>query len=237
MNHLTVTKGRENTKNLPLNQPSPTNIDKEVKHTNDAETIILCDSNGRYINPSLLCPDTKTSYLRCATLSQTKSNIEKTTFSSPKTFMLHCGTNDLEKTQSNDELINQTMEIFENIENSYPQSRIILSILLPWGDNLDKKVAAINKKLEKHYLQRENLEKSKHLKEKKHLNEKGVKLFAQSLKRAHFNKPPRNWNIPQNQQYRTQYNQSRFYQSNPYNHYPILNNRRSKHIPQRHVSN
>jgi hypothetical protein len=166
-----------------LNQPSPTNIDKEVKHTNDAETIILCDSNGRYINPSLLCPQTKTSYLRCATLSQTKSNIEKTTFSSPKTFMIHCGTNDLEKTQSNEELINQTMEIVENIEKSYPQSRIILSTLLPRGDDLDKRVATVNKELENTFSAKknvkmvvhENIEKSKHLKDKKHLNEKGVK--------------------------------------------------------------
>ena len=146
----------------------------EVKHTNDAETIILCNSNVHYINPSLLCPDTKTSYLRCATLSQTKSNIEKTTFSSPKTFMLHCGTNDLEKTQSN-EIINQTMEIVENIEKSYPQSRIILSTLLPWGNDLDKRVATINKELENtlsskknvKIVMHKNLEKSKHLKDKK----------------------------------------------------------------------
>lgn len=81
----------------------------------------------------------------------------------------------------------------------------------------------------------ENL-KSKHLKDKKHLNEKGVKLFAQSLKRAYFNKPTRTLNFPQNQQYRTQYTQSIFYQPNPYNHYPILNNRQQKHIPQRQTT-
>jgi wyosine [tRNA(Phe)-imidazoG37] synthetase (radical SAM superfamily) len=166
------------------------------------------------------------------------------TFSSPKTFILHCGTNDLEKTQSNDELINQTMDIVENIEKSYPQSRIILSTLLPRGDDLDKRVTTINKELENilsakknvKIVMHENLEKSKHLKDKKHLNEKGVKLFAQSLKRAYFNKPTRTWNFPQNQQYRTQYTQSRFYQPNPYNHYPILNNRQQKHIPQQQAT-
>jgi hypothetical protein len=155
------------------------------------------------------------------------------TFSSPKTFILHCGTNDLEKTQSNDKLINQTMEIVENIEKSYPQSRIVLSTLLPRGDDLDKRVTTVNKELEKKNVKivmHENLEKSKHLKDKKHLYEKGVKLFSQSLKQAYFNKPTRTWNFSQNQQYRTQYTQSRFYQPNPYNHYPILNKCQQKHL-------
>ena len=47
-------------KNLPTNEQSKENTPNpnEESITNNIETIIICDSNGRHLNPNLLCPDT-----------------------------------------------------------------------------------------------------------------------------------------------------------------------------------
>ena len=63
----------------------------------DAETIIICDSNGRYLKPKELCPDSTTKYIRSPTLSQARQKIETFNFSNPKNVIIHCGTNDIEQ--------------------------------------------------------------------------------------------------------------------------------------------
>jgi hypothetical protein len=40
----------------------------------DAETIIICDSNGRYLKPNELCPDSTTKYIQSPTLSSKTKN-------------------------------------------------------------------------------------------------------------------------------------------------------------------
>ena len=51
--------------------------------SNDADTIILCDSNGRHINTKLLCPDSNVKYIRCPTLPQAEKIINNSTDSPP----------------------------------------------------------------------------------------------------------------------------------------------------------
>jgi hypothetical protein len=165
---------------------------------NNGETIILCDSNGRHINPNLLCPGSKTSYIRCPTLSDANKIMEQTTFTNPKTFLLHCGTNDLESNQSDEEITGHLKSTVTTISSKHPESKVIISTLLPRKDNLNERTKNINQSLEetfsasKIYVVKHDNIKTKDLRDKKHLNTIGVKRFALNLKRAYFGHSPQN---------------------------------------------
>ena len=107
----------DHTKDQP---PQPSKV-------NNGETIILCDSNGHHINPNLLFPGSKTSYIRCPTLNDANRIMEQTTFTNPKTFLLHCGTNDLESNQSDEEIMRHLESTVTTISSKHPKSKVILS--------------------------------------------------------------------------------------------------------------
>ncbi|CAB4039313.1 Hypothetical predicted protein, partial [Paramuricea clavata] len=110
----------------PINTPSPTEEPTNTQPTNkklvNAETIILCDSNGRDLKPSVLCPDTPTYYIRCPTLTNGINIINEIQFPKAKTFIIHCGTNDLEQIDASQILVK--LKTLENqLHKKYPQSR------------------------------------------------------------------------------------------------------------------
>jgi hypothetical protein len=165
---------------------------------NNGETIILCDSNGRHINPNLLCPGSRTSYIRCPTLSDANKILEQTTFTNPKTFLLHCGTNDLECNPSDEEITGHLKSTVTTISSKHPERKVILSTLLPRKDNLNERTKNINHSLEETFsaskinvVKHDNI-KTEDLRDKKHLNTIGVKRFALNLKRAYFGHSPPN---------------------------------------------
>jgi hypothetical protein len=193
----------ETTSKPPLmqQQQSP---QQETSQKIGGDTIILCDSNGRYLKPSLLCPGAKTKYIKCATL-EAKEILDNATFNSPKPLIVHVGTNDLEHSNSTETLINNALDIVEDIKNKHPESHIIFSSLLPRTDALDEKVNDLNNKLEKELsskknitlVQHNNIYKNGQFKDKKHLNI-GVKRFTQNLKWAFFRKnvtPPQSQTV------------------------------------------
>jgi hypothetical protein len=126
--------------------PPPTNTNHQENH---ADNIKLCDSNGRYLKPNLLCPDGKTSYLRCPTLTHAKKIVENTNFTSLKTLILHTGTNDLEHPPQNETVANKIEEIAKYLSNKYPNNHIVVSSLLPRKDAFNKQVNTINESLKK----------------------------------------------------------------------------------------
>ena len=162
----------------------------------DAETIIICDSNGRYLKPKELCPDSTTKYIRSPTLSQARQKIETLNFSNPKYFIIHCGTNDIEQPGKN--TITETLEIVDLVKQKHPNCRILVSSLLSRKDELNNKVPAINEELKTRlssktkttYIQHTNISNAD-LYDKKHLNERGVKKFAKNIKAAYFNTTPK----------------------------------------------
>ena len=79
-------------------QPSTQSPDTTT--TIDAESIIMCDTNGKFLNPSLPCPNTSTHYIRCPTLTTAQDIMEKHSFTNTKSIIIHCGTNELEKISS-----------------------------------------------------------------------------------------------------------------------------------------
>ena len=161
----------------------------------DAETIIICDSNSRYLKPKELCPDSTTKYIRSPTLSQARQKIESFNFTNPKNLIIHCGTNDIEQPGKN--TITETLEIVDLVKQKHPNCKILVSSLLSRKDELNNKVPTINEELKTRlssktkttYIQHTNIS-SADLHDKKHLNERGVKKFAKNIKAAYFNTTP-----------------------------------------------
>ena len=140
------------TSSSPKND-TPQQHQPNKKRINTAETIIVSDSNGRYLKPNILCPNSRNSYIRSPTLGKAKDIIDNTHFTNPRTFIVHCGTNDVEQPQSNEEITEQVTKLVQSINEKYPQSHIIISLLLPRKDETNKKVTEINDIIEKMYSQ------------------------------------------------------------------------------------
>ena len=183
------------------NESAPKSQNPKHNHNNykPVETIILCDSNGRYLDPTLLCPDSPTQYIRCPTLPDATNIIKNSNYTHAKCFILHCGTNDLEKVKSEEELLQLTENVVKTINKKYPLARIIVSGLLPRQDALNDKVTPFNSNLQKTltanvqnitFVTHNNI-KPYHLKDKKHLLQNRVKNFARNLKAAFFNTTPK----------------------------------------------
>jgi hypothetical protein len=105
--------------------------------TSNAETIILCDSNGWNLDPKLLCPNSTTEYVRCLTIEAANKILEQHQFSNPKTFIIHTGTNDIERCSTDNS--NKTKTLLSSIRQKHPQACLILSSLLPHNDHLLQK--------------------------------------------------------------------------------------------------
>ena len=117
----------------------------------NSETTILYDSNGHLLDTNLLCPRSTTSYIRCSVLAQSKDIINEVIFNAPKTFILHCGTNDLEKYHDYTGIVKKISEVINLINEKYLESKVILSSLLPRMDTHHAQVGKINKVLNTNY--------------------------------------------------------------------------------------
>ena len=79
----TTNASNDGTTEQPPQQPSQQPPNQTEDPIDDFETIIFCDSNGRDLKLNLLCPNSKTKYVRCPTLIKAKEILSKTTFNSP----------------------------------------------------------------------------------------------------------------------------------------------------------
>jgi hypothetical protein len=87
----------------------------------DAETIIICDSNGRYLKPKELCPDSTTKYIQSPTLSQARQKIETFNFSNPQNVIIHCN---IEQPGKN--TIIKILEIVDLVKQKHPNCILII---------------------------------------------------------------------------------------------------------------
>ena len=82
-------------------------------------------------------------------LSKAKSIIPNASVTAPKSLIINTGTNDLEHSDSNEDLIKCTIDTVELVQKKYLQCHIILSSILRRKDKFDKKGVFMNKSLEK----------------------------------------------------------------------------------------
>ena len=82
-------------------------------------------------------------------LSKAKSIITNASVTAPKSLIIHAGTNDLEHSDSKEDLIKCAVDTMELAQNKYLQCHIILSSILRRKDKLYKKGVFMNNSLEK----------------------------------------------------------------------------------------
>jgi hypothetical protein len=151
----------------------------------------------------LLCPNSTTKYIRCPTLSHGIDILKETQFPEAKTFIVHCGTNDIEELNASETL--QKLKTLESqLHKKHPQARVILSLLLPRADTLNKTVISLNEEIKKEFEDTPHTVTVNHpnitqedLKDRKHLTPKGVKCLAKNLKASFFGTTPKPAGKPQ----------------------------------------
>jgi hypothetical protein len=62
---------------------------------------------------------------RCPTLLQAKEITDTAIFTKPKTIILHCGTNDMEKSAENSKIYSEMLNVADTITKKYPECKII----------------------------------------------------------------------------------------------------------------
>ena len=125
--------------------------------------------------------------------------MKNTHFSNPKCFILHCGTNDQEKPESDQELIVLIENIVKLISDQYPNCRIIISGLLPRKDHLNENITIINNKQEKiltnkanvSFIQHNNIKPTEAKNDKKTLEPKRSKILRQEYQGNIFQHNPK----------------------------------------------
>jgi hypothetical protein len=135
--------------------------------------------------------------MRCPTLHDALRIINGSQFPNVTCFIIHCGTNDLEK-ETDTTVQTLTQNIITQIQNKFPKTRVILSSLLPRKDTLNQKVTLVNNNIKKAVADKTQVSFVSHhnicpqdLKDSKHLTQQSVKFFAKNLKAAYFNTSPR----------------------------------------------
>lgn len=157
--------------------------------------VILCDSNGKFIDKEKL--STKpTEVLRCPTLHTAKEIIENT-IQQPQVLIIHCGTNDLEHLPP-DQVEEQSINLINLAANKHPKTKIIFSTLLSRKDSLNFNIARINQNIQKkcshvpniHFVSHD-ISEDQFFFDHKHLNQRGFRIFINGIKGAIYGTTPR----------------------------------------------
>ena len=159
-----------------------------------ASSVILCDSNGKYLRLNKLCPNRQVTYYRCPTITSGNEIISKLPPDSPEMILIHTGTNDLETTKTADLLASKISNLVNTTAKEFPSAKMIYSSLLPRRDVPFNEISKTNSLIEKvcsritnvHLFEHSylNISQQNILHDQKHLNQDGVKLFAKNLKDA-----------------------------------------------------
>ena len=96
------------------------NGQSHVSSNEIGDTVILCDSNGKYLKLKRLCPDRKVTYFRCPTVQRGKEIIESSDFGTPQTILIHTGTKHLEREISTSQSTSDLTTLITTAAEKYP---------------------------------------------------------------------------------------------------------------------
>ncbi|XP_034558255.1 uncharacterized protein LOC117826367 [Notolabrus celidotus] len=181
----------------------------------EAEVVLLMDSNGKYLDTKRLFPGLSTSAKRCRNTGQAMELLSQDTLGNPQYIVVHTGTNDLHSLhQSTAEAMTK---VAERASREFPDSRVIVSTLLPRTDTPPHVIHEINMEISRNCASFPNIHLAHHtnigtwhLYDGIHLNKAGVRTFAKTLKDvtldrnpnslAHTASAPRDYRPPRYQQ-------------------------------------
>lgn len=192
-NHRVTTAGSMPSPDLPTFTKDE---DKEKKGENlpqkdmnsDPEIVLLCDSNGKYINMRRLFPSSNAVKIKSPHTTSALMNLQKMKTSGLKHLIIHTGTNDITASRTHS-VVKGITEVVTKARETFPDTQITLSAILPRSDTPHHIIREINKGLYDACSNIRNVDiiqhddiSSKHLFDPVHLNKKGVSLLAKEIK-------------------------------------------------------
>ena len=132
---------------------------KEDSNQNiDSDMVILIDSNGRFLKTQDMFPEKSSTKIGCPLIEHANEIILDSTFQKePEIFIIHTGTNDLERSNP-DDIQEKLIDLCDIIRNKFKRCRIILSLLLPRNDIHGQKVKNCNELIKNAFHRVDNLE-------------------------------------------------------------------------------
>eukprot|EP00112_Aurelia_sp_Birch-Aquarium-sp1_P018538 Seg4437.2 transcript_id=Seg4437.2/GoldUCD/mRNA.D3Y31 product="hypothetical protein" protein_id=Seg4437.2/GoldUCD/D3Y31 len=171
----------------------------ERAQIDNPETILLIDSNGKFIRLRKMFPRSTSIKIGCPLIQNAKDFISSHSQKiAPKNIICHFGTNDLDHSHLHTVADNFHNTILD-IATKFPHSKIYISLLLPRGDPVDTSIPKLNDLVTKkcsqipnaHFIHHHKINdnKGQYLRDNKHLNRDGFMLFIRNLKSAIFGRP------------------------------------------------
>ncbi len=186
-----------NTERMPTTNtqtPAATQASPAQPPEPDPEVLLLMDSNGKFLDPQKLFPHQKVTAKRCSTTGHAHQIIRDFT-GHPSCIIIHTGTNDLHSLRnSTSEAVRKMAEI---TSKKFPESKIIISTLLPRHDMPPHIIYSINAEISRGCSALPNVHLAhhhhiglQHLYDGLHLHKDGVRVFAKTLKDAALGRSP-----------------------------------------------
>ena len=154
--------------------------------------VFLCDSNRRFVNTKLLCPNSTVKVITCGTSSQAVKILSSPRFQVNKALIINAGVNDVEHLTI-DEVKQKQVEILYVARKAFPGRKIIFSSITPRDDDLDENIRVTNRTVQSEisyfndviHVNNDNLRNRELYFDRKHLNRsRGIRVFAANIKRA-----------------------------------------------------
>ena len=172
--------------NAHSSTPSP-QTPRASRPTGEADFIILCDSNGKYLSEKRLFPGRNVTKIRCPTTRTALDLLSDQRLGSAKHILIHTGTNDLSTGRT--DVAKALKQVAAKATQKYPAAKITVSTLLPRADVPQRVIHSINAEVSRSCALMPNVHlahhrdiRHHHLYDQVHLNKEGVKMFAKVLK-------------------------------------------------------
>ena len=151
------------------------------------------DSNGKYVDPKRLFPGKQVMSKRCTNTGHALELLKQDSLGKPEILVSHTGTNDLHSLRR--DTAKAVSEVAERACRVFPETRVVISTLLPRRDTPPHVVHEINAEIIRSCFTLPNVHLARHttigtwdLYDGLHLNRDGVRVFAKTLKDVALNR-------------------------------------------------
>ncbi|KAI4876409.1 hypothetical protein NFI96_020969 [Prochilodus magdalenae] len=175
---------QENLQSQPYNQGTDR---AEGGATEQLDIALLIDSNRKFIDEKKLFPKHRAAKLWCPTTQKALELLTEAKLGSPSHIIIHTGTNDLRAQQERAAV--SLRAVIEKASSTFPNSKIVISTLLPHRDFHPHTIQRINASISRECALRPNTHLAHHptldtayLHDHVHLLKESVPAFAKTLK-------------------------------------------------------